>query len=135
MSAAYELLRHTPASVEDAIADYLYVLDTVPGYPYTHEYDVAKVRIAEALLQERALPLSPTKIWPHEPGPPSPPSVPRAVRALVYERDGHRCRACGSTENLTIDHVTPRKHGGGNEEANLQTLCGPCNSRKGARVG
>ena len=55
-------------------------------------------------------------------------------RAAVYERDGHRCRSCGAAEGLTIDHIVPRSRGGLNGMENLQTLCRPCNSRKGARV-
>ena len=57
-----------------------------------------------------------------------------AVRFFVFERDRYRCRHCGSIENLTIDHIYPQSRGGGHTEDNLQTLCRPCNSRKGARV-
>ena len=53
-------------------------------------------------------------------------------RALV-DRDGERCRHCGATQNLTIDHVVAIINGGGNDLANLQLLCRSCNSRKGAR--
>ena len=60
--------------------------------------------------------------------------VPLAVRFFVFERDGYRCRHCGSAEDLTIDHIHPQSRGGGHTEDNLQTLCRPCNSRKGARV-
>lgn len=58
-----------------------------------------------------------------------------ALRAAVYEADGHRCRACGSTSDLTVDHVWPTHFGGPTIRANLQTLCRPCNSSKGARLG
>lgn len=57
-----------------------------------------------------------------------------ALRAAVYERDGHRCLHCGSTENLTLDHIHPFSLGGREVLDNLQTLCRSCNSRKGARV-
>lgn len=43
------------------------------------------------------------------------------------------CAHCGSTDRLTVDHVRPVARGGSNDEANLQCLCRPCNSRKGAR--
>lgn len=35
---------------------------------------------------------------------------------------------------LSIDHIHPERHGGTLDEDNLQTLCRPCNSRKGSRV-
>lgn len=55
----------------------------------------------------------------------------RWVRDIVMERDGHRCRACGRLDSLTLDHVIPVALGGENSITNLQILCRPCNSRKG----
>lgn len=60
--------------------------------------------------------------------------IPDHVRALVYARDGHACASCGSTENLSLDHIKPWSKGGSDDESNLQTLCTPCNSSKGARI-
>jgi hypothetical protein len=57
-----------------------------------------------------------------------------ALRATIFARDGHRCLRCGTTDKLTIDHKRPVARGGTNSADNLQTLCGPCNSSKGARV-
>lgn len=54
-------------------------------------------------------------------------------RAGILERDGHACLTCGSTEDLTIDHIVPIVRGGGDEDHNLRTLCRRCNSRKGPR--
>lgn len=56
-----------------------------------------------------------------------------ARRREVYERDGHRCRYCGSAENLAVDHIKPLYLDGDHEISNLQTLCAPCNQRKGKR--
>lgn len=61
------------------------------------------------------------------------PAIPEAVRALVLQRDGHRCVWCGATEQLEIDHVVPYCEGGPGHPSNLQTLCKPCNLRKGGR--
>jgi 5-methylcytosine-specific restriction endonuclease McrA len=55
------------------------------------------------------------------------------VAPRILQRDGHQCRHCGSTDNLTVDHVAPIARGGSHEDDNLQTLCGSCNSRKGDR--
>lgn len=56
------------------------------------------------------------------------------VRRAVYARDGNTCRICGTIENLSVDHIHPERHGGTLDMDNLQTLCRPCNSRKGSRV-
>lgn len=57
----------------------------------------------------------------------------KAVRNRILDRDGHKCRKCGSTESLAIDHIVAVRNGGGDEDANLQVLCKSCNSSKGAR--
>lgn len=49
----------------------------------------------------------------------------------IGRRDGFRCRHCGDSDNLAIDHITALALGGSNDFDNLQLLCGPCNSRKG----
>ena len=54
-------------------------------------------------------------------------------RDLFGEQAG-RCNGCGTDflyDNLTVDHIVPRKHGGTDHRSNLQLLCGNCNSRKG----
>lgn len=60
--------------------------------------------------------------------------IPDEVRALVYKRDDWHCVECGSAENLTLDHIIPWSLDGDDDERNLRTLCGSCNSGKGARV-
>ena len=45
-------------------------------------------------------------------------------------RPGLRCERCGSTTDLTKDHVVPLSRGGTNHPSNLRTLCRACNSRK-----
>ncbi|HIB65785.1 MAG TPA: HNH endonuclease [Phycisphaerales bacterium] len=42
------------------------------------------------------------------------------------KRDGRRCRACGSEENLTVHHILPRAQSGPTGSRNLITLCLHC---------
>jgi hypothetical protein len=60
--------------------------------------------------------------------------VPNGIRNFVLERDNYTCLACGSNENLTVDHILPRSRGGTNKIENLQILCQPCNITKGANT-
>ena len=59
----------------------------------------------------------------------------RELRTKVLNRDGHVCMYCGSSEQLTIDHVLPvKKHPDmAMDVENMVIACKPCNSRKGAR--
>ncbi len=56
----------------------------------------------------------------------------RMWRNNIKARDGHQCVYCGSTEELTIDHVRPRSKGGDTSASNCVTACRTCNSRKGS---
>jgi hypothetical protein len=60
--------------------------------------------------------------------------IPVSTRVRVFVRDQGRCRRCGSTRNLEIDHISPRSRGGSDDDDNLQILCGRCNRTKAARV-
>lgn len=55
------------------------------------------------------------------------------VGIQIIKRDGFGCRHCGMVDDLSYDHITPKVKGGSNDIDNLQMLCKPCNSRKGAR--
>lgn len=72
----------------------------------------------------------------------------RACRVIVYRRDHFTCQApgCGVRilppdvaeyagafiYGLEVDHVKPYRDGGLFIPANLQTLCVPCNNKKGS---
>lgn len=56
--------------------------------------------------------------------------IPAQTRLKVYERDGYKCKHCGTTDELTLDHIRPKSEGGTDEIVNLQTLCSDCNKRK-----
>lgn len=55
------------------------------------------------------------------------------LRRKVFERDAYRCVHCGDHMDLSVDHIYPESKGGTLDMENLQTLCRPCNSRKGAK--
>ena len=59
--------------------------------------------------------------------------IPAELRWAVFERDCYRCLVCASKVNLSADHIIAESKGGPTTLENLQTLCKPCNSRKGAR--
>lgn len=59
--------------------------------------------------------------------------IPADLRKRVFERDAYRCVHCGTHIDLTIDHIKPESKGGTLDFGNLQTLCAPCNCKKGAK--
>ena len=57
----------------------------------------------------------------------------RLWRREIKESFGNKCVYCGSTNNLTIDHVHPRTLGGKDEASNLVCACRKCNQAKGSQ--
>lgn len=64
-------------------------------------------------------------------------------KKVLLERDGAECRECGAPDQpsewrenrlgydeeyvfLTVDHIVPTRHGGGDEVENLRLLCEQC---------
>lgn len=64
-------------------------------------------------------------------------SVPSTVtekqKDRIKARDNYICLKCGTTKNLTVDHIIPVSKGGSSDDDNLQTLCYACNTSKGNR--
>jgi 5-methylcytosine-specific restriction endonuclease McrA len=58
-----------------------------------------------------------------------------ALRLQALRRDGWQCVQCESRLRLEIDHIEPvrARPDLAFELANLQTLCGPCHTRKTRR--
>lgn len=56
----------------------------------------------------------------------------RMWRDEIKLRDNNRCVYCGSTKDLTIDHVRPRSKGGETTAENCVTACRRCNQAKGS---
>lgn len=62
------------------------------------------------------------------------PPIPAAIRAAIFARDFDTCVYCGSTVNLTLDHVWPFSQGGSDEASNLAVACMTDNRLAGDRV-
>jgi len=62
------------------------------------------------------------------------------VRRLVRARAADRCEYCGLRQDdsplvpLQIEHVLPKKHGGGDHRDNLALACVNCNLHKGTNI-
>ncbi|KLU13985.1 HNH endonuclease [Xenorhabdus griffiniae] len=58
------------------------------------------------------------------------------LRASVKQRDKQLCQQClrggRAVTGVTVDHITPKAHGGTDELSNLQLLCWSCHKRKTA---
>lgn len=61
----------------------------------------------------------------------------RKLRVVVLGRDKHLCQECLKrglyVTASTVDHITPKAHGGGDDLSNLQSLCYSCHKAKTAR--
>lgn len=55
----------------------------------------------------------------------------RVIRQRILARDNYTCQYCGADNANTVDHVIPRRLGGGDDEGNLLTACSRCNYAKG----
>jgi len=52
-------------------------------------------------------------------------------RQNVFKRDSFECQYCGTSKDLTLDHVMPKSKKGKSTWSNLVTACKSCNSKKG----
>lgn len=61
----------------------------------------------------------------------------RKIRAIVLVRDNYLCQECLKqglfVTATTVDHITPKAHGGSDDLTNLQSLCNSCHKFKTAR--
>ena len=59
--------------------------------------------------------------------------VGRHLKQVIRQLYDHTCFACGrelEDDEMTVDHVVSKAHGGSGEELNLQLLCFKCNHAK-----
>ena len=62
-----------------------------------------------------------------------PSEYPAFTRFNLFLRDKFECQYCGSGDNLTFDHIVPRRLGGITSWENVVAACSPCNLRKGSK--
>jgi predicted restriction endonuclease len=58
----------------------------------------------------------------------------RKWRQSIKEHWDYECAYCGETENLTLDHITPRSKGGSDRVTNVLCACKECNISKGHQM-
>ena len=63
-----------------------------------------------------------------------PQTKPSFTRFNVFLRDKFSCQYCGSSEELTFDHLLPRSKGGETNWDNVVTACSSCNVKKGGKL-
>ena len=63
-----------------------------------------------------------------------PQTNPNFTRFNVFLRDKFMCQYCGSSNELTFDHLLPRSKGGKTDWDNVVTACSSCNVKKGGRL-
>ena len=108
----------------------------VLNFDYTPVNIVAGRRAIVLLLKDRAQYVS-TKVIrlrSYVPLPLSRTAKEKPTKAAIYRRDNNTCQYCGSTRNLTIDHLIPRCKGGSDLWENLLLACSKCNTVKGHRT-
>lgn len=56
----------------------------------------------------------------------------QVLRHAVLERDGWKCRCCGTRKRLEVDHIQPVRTAPDKafDPRNLQVLCGTCHTKK-----
>ncbi len=59
--------------------------------------------------------------------------APAFTRFNLFLRDGFTCVYCASPDELTFDHVIPRRLGGKTNWTNIVAACTKCNFKKGGR--
>ena len=59
---------------------------------------------------------------------------PAFTRFNLFLRDGFECVYCGSANELTFDHLIPRRLGGNTHWENIVAACSRCNFKKGGRL-
>lgn len=55
----------------------------------------------------------------------------RMWKESIKNQWDNRCAYCGSTENLSLDHIVPQSKGGSNHITNVLCACTKCNGDKG----
>ena len=63
-----------------------------------------------------------------------PARFPAFTRFNLFLRDSFACQYCGGPQELTFDHLIPRRLGGQTTWENVVTACAPCNLRKGGKL-
>lgn len=64
-------------------------------------------------------------------------AISKKLRFEIFKRDDFKCQYCGKSSPkvvLEVDHIIPKKEGGGDNLENLITSCFDCNRGKGKNL-
>lgn len=124
-----------------ALLEYVTALDDyVPGLDSMYGVEMPMLHLGREVIRALGVELPPRVadlLRPAEvvAGPPyQRRSISTMRRLKIMLRDGGHCLHCASAEDLSIDHIVPVSKGGSDDDDNLQTLCGRCNSSKKDRM-
>ena len=122
LNADYQPLSYFPLSLwswQDAIkAVFLERVNIVNQYEQVARSTSVQIRLPSVVALKNYVPQS---------------RAPAFTRFNLFLRDGFACVYCGSSEDLTFDHVIPKRHGGKTRWDNIVSACARCNWKKGGR--
>jgi 5-methylcytosine-specific restriction endonuclease McrA len=123
LNADYQPLSYFPLSLwswQDAVkAVFLERVNVVDGYQQSVRSASFEMKLPSVVALKDYVPQN---------------RAPAFTRFNLFLRDGFECVYCGSGEDLTFDHLVPRRLGGVTSWTNIVAACSRCNLKKGGRL-
>ena len=123
LNADYRPLSYFPLSLwnwqESVKATYLDRVDVLSEYDEVVRSPSTEIRLPSVLVLREYVKPSKSAAF---------------TRFNLFLRDQFACQYCGSTSELTFDHVVPRSRGGRTTWENVVAACSRCNLAKGAKL-
>jgi 5-methylcytosine-specific restriction endonuclease McrA len=55
--------------------------------------------------------------------------IPKTIKQTILKRNNFKCYFCGSTDNIQLHHIIPKRLGGTSDPENLIPLCDNCHKK------